>query len=239
MSLSARFGAFDVELHLAAEKAVGGEPAEHEIGVGDGRLFAAEPVADRTRHRAGAFRSDAQRAGETDARDAAAAGADFLDVDHRHLHRKAGGIAADQRTAGHQHMAVVDDAGFRRGAAHVEGDGIIESHAVAQDLGADDARGRTRFQHADAGIARFVDVEQAAGRLHDQERAVEIRFAQMRVHHREIIAHARADIGIGGDGRGALELAIFLRQFMRRRDEQAGAISCTISFARCSCGGLR
>ena len=39
----------------------GAEPAEHEIGVGNGRLSAAEPIADRTRQRAGAFRPDPQR----------------------------------------------------------------------------------------------------------------------------------------------------------------------------------
>ncbi len=171
------FRAFDVELHLAAEKAVGGEPAEHEIGVGDGRLLAAEPVAHRTGHRAGAFRPDAHRAGKPGARDAAAAGADLLDVDHRHLHRQARGIAADQRAAGHQHMAVVNDARLRRRAAHVEGDGVAEAHAVAQNLGADHARGGAGFQHANAGVARFVDVEQPAARLHDEERAVEIRLA--------------------------------------------------------------
>jgi hypothetical protein len=78
-----------------------------------------------------------------DARDRAAAGADLLDVDHRHLHRQPGGVAADQRAAGHQHGAVVDDAGLGRGAAHVEGDGVLERDAVAQRLGANDARRRS------------------------------------------------------------------------------------------------
>ena len=48
-SSSARSRAVEIEPHLAAEEAVGAEPAEHQIGVGDGRLGAAEAVADRAR----------------------------------------------------------------------------------------------------------------------------------------------------------------------------------------------
>ena len=59
---SARSAAVDVELHLAAEEAVGAEPAEHQIGVGDGRLGAAEAVAGRAGRGAGALRADAQAA---------------------------------------------------------------------------------------------------------------------------------------------------------------------------------
>ena len=116
--------ALEVEPHLAAEKPVGAEPPENEIGVGDGRLRAAEPVAYRAGLRARAFRPDMQRA-HLDARDRAAAGADLLDVDHRNLHRQPGGVAADERAAGHQHLAAMDDAGLGGGAAHVEGDGVL------------------------------------------------------------------------------------------------------------------
>ena len=41
--------AVKIELHLAAEKAIGRQPAEHEIAVGHGRLGAALAVADRAR----------------------------------------------------------------------------------------------------------------------------------------------------------------------------------------------
>ena len=51
-----------VELHLAAEEALGGEPAEHQVGVGDRRPRAAEAVAGRAGIGAGALRPDAQRA---------------------------------------------------------------------------------------------------------------------------------------------------------------------------------
>ena len=148
--------AFDVEAHLAAEKAVGGQPPEDEVGIGDGRLGAAAPIAHRTGLRARAFRTDMQRAAHFDARDRAAAGADLLDVDHRHLHRQTGGVAADERAAGHQHLAAMDDAGLGGGAAHVEGDGVLEPDAIAQCLGAGHARRGSGFQHPDTRALRLL-----------------------------------------------------------------------------------
>ena len=123
--LSARSAAVDVERHLAAEEAVGAEPAEHQVGVGHGRLRAAAAVAGRAGHRAGALRADAQRA-VLDARDRAAAGADLENVHHGDLHRQRLVVAADQRLRGGQRLALVDDAGLGGGAAHVEGDGVVE-----------------------------------------------------------------------------------------------------------------
>ena len=136
-------GGLDVELHLAAEEAVGAEPAEHQIGVGDGRLLAAEAVAGRPRLRAGALRADAQGA-VLDARDRAAAGADLEDVHHGDLHRQRLVVAADQRRAGGQRLALVDHAGLGGGAAHVEGDGVLDAERVAERLGADHAGRRAR-----------------------------------------------------------------------------------------------
>ena len=49
---------------------------------------------------------------------------------------------------------------------------------------------------------RLVEIEQAAVRLHDQERAVEaLRLRDAASSLAEIGADARPDIGIGGDGR--------------------------------------
>jgi hypothetical protein len=145
---------------------------------------------------------------------------DLLDVDHRDLHRQPGGVATDERAADHQHAALMDDAGLGGGAAHVEGDRVREPDAVAQRLGADDAGRRTRLQHLDAGAARLVGTEQAAGRLHDQKLAAEARRLEVLAHLAEIAPHPRPHIGVGGRRRGALELAVFLRQLVRGGDEQ-------------------
>jgi hypothetical protein len=64
------------------------------------------------------------------ARNRAAAGADLLDIDHRDLHRQPGGIAADERAAGHQHVAAMDDAGLGGRTAHIEGDRVLEPDAI-------------------------------------------------------------------------------------------------------------
>ncbi len=57
-TLHGRARRISVERELAAEEAIGVEPAEHQIGIGYGRLAAAMSVASRTRCRAGALRTD-------------------------------------------------------------------------------------------------------------------------------------------------------------------------------------
>src|SRR5215467_13710147 len=89
------------------------------------------------------------------------------------------------------------------------------SNAIAQRLGADHACRRSGLEHADAGALRLLDAEQATGRLHDQKVAVEPGGGEMIADLAEIAAHARPDIGIRRRRRGALELAIFLRELVR------------------------
>ena len=216
-------GGGDVERHFAAEETVGAETAEHQIGVGDGRLVAAEPVAGRPGRRARALRPDAQAA-VIDARDRAAAGADLENIHHGDLHRQRLVVAADQRLRGGQRLALVDDAGLRGGAAHVEGDGVVDAERMAERLRADDAGGRARFEHADALVLRLRRVVEPAGRLHDQERAVEALAAHMLVDLADIAAHLRPDIGVGDHRRAALELAILLAELVRGRDEHPGMV---------------
>jgi hypothetical protein len=93
---------------------------------------------------------------------------------------------------------------------------------VAQRLRSDHAGGGTGFQNADAFAARGLELEQAAGGLHDEERAVEPLAGDALTDIGEIALHARTDKSIGDHCRAALELAIFLRQFVRRGNEDAG-----------------
>ena len=97
---------------------------------------AAAAVAGRTRIGAGALRPDLEHA-ELDRRDAAAAGADGLDIDRvgaqrmpRHRH-----FRLEQRPARqHRHVG--------RGAAGVEGDDVVDALDVAEMAAADDAGDR-------------------------------------------------------------------------------------------------
>ena len=73
----------------------------------------------------------------------------------------------------------------------------------------------------DAIVARLGNVVEPARRLHDQERAGEgLRF-EMVADPVQVATHARADISVRGNRRAALELAVFLGQFVRRGDERA------------------
>ena len=82
--------------------------------------LAAAAVAGRAGIGAGAARPDLQRAGVVEPGDAAAAGADHLDVDHRHPHR----IAGDDALGGEGRPAGLDQRHIGAGAADIEGDEI-------------------------------------------------------------------------------------------------------------------
>src|SRR5262249_10089948 len=107
-----------IELHVAAEKVVGGEIPQREIGIGDAWLRAAAPVTDRPRRRAGALRADLEKAEVAHRRDAAAARADLDHVDGGNEDRQAAARleaidAVDLEVADHERRAILDDARFR------------------------------------------------------------------------------------------------------------------------------
>ena len=149
-----------IEREFAAEEALGIEPAEHEIGVGDGRLGAAAAVADRPRRRAGALRTDMQALLLIEPGDRAAARADLDDVDHRRLDRKAFHVAAGVIDRIDGEAAVLDQRAFGRRAAHVESDDIVEAERLGIGAGADAAADRTRFDEAIGWRQVRVDREQ-------------------------------------------------------------------------------
>jgi hypothetical protein len=67
-----------------ADQPLGIEIAEDEVGIGHGRFGTALPVARRPRIGPGDLRADLQQAHLVDPADRAAAGAQRLDLDHRH-----------------------------------------------------------------------------------------------------------------------------------------------------------
>ena len=208
-----------VELHLAAEKVIRAEAAEHDVGVGDGRLGAAAAVADRAGIGAGALRADLQGADFVDPGDAAAAGADFDDVDHRHHDRMAAGVAADVIAWRHGRLAVADQAGLGGRAAHVEGDDVADSRAsspisaeaMMPPTGPDSIIATGRLIATSGAITPPFDCM-----IDSSPREADAFEARLQVAH--IAADVRADIGVHHRRRDALVLAVFAQDLVRERD---------------------
>ena len=89
---------------------------------------------------AGALRADPQHAAVVDPGDRAAARADRDDVEHRRADRQ----AVDLAFRGERGAAVLHQADVGRGAAHVEGDQVLEARARRLARRADHAGGRAR-----------------------------------------------------------------------------------------------
>ena len=146
----------------------GGNAAEHQIGVGDGRLVAAVRVAHRSGLGAGAARSDLEMALAGDPGDRAAAGADGLDVDHRNAHRE----GADRAAVGDVRLAAFDQAEIGRGAAGVERHDVGKAGDLGDHRAAERAGRRSRQRRGDRLAHHLLGARDAAARLHDQERLV-------------------------------------------------------------------
>ena len=201
-----------IEAHLAAEKELRVEIAEHQIGIGHGRLVAALPVAGRARIGAGAVRPDLEQPEAVDPGDAAAAGADLDHLDHRHLDRQAAALleavlAVDLEICRDQGFAMLDQAGLGGGAAHVERE---QARAVDQPAvvgGGERAGGRAGLDQAHGEAAGGLDVAHAAVRLHDEQGALDADRAQALLEAPQITPGEALHVDVGERGRGPLVLA--------------------------------
>ena len=88
------------------------------------------------------MRADAQRTGFIDLRDRASARANLEYIDHGNLDRQRAFVAADQRSAGRQHVSIVNNARLGGRAAHVERNRMRNAEFAAQRFRADYPGGR-------------------------------------------------------------------------------------------------
>ena len=135
--------------------------AEYGIGVRHRRFGAAQAVAGRPRRRPATARADAQRAAGVEPGDAAAAGADFGDVDGGHPDRMAATAGMAHATADgvfqrHERLAVFDQRALGGGAAHVEGDQIRLADLLGEVAAGEHAGGRAGFDDIHRAMARAV-----------------------------------------------------------------------------------
>ena len=204
-----------VELHVAAEQAaVRPEPAEQELRVGRRRLLAAAAVAGRARVGARRLRADAEDAAGVDVGDRAAAGADRVDVDHRH-HRL---VVADLRVeqVAHAQLPVGGDADVGGGAADVERDDVLVAGHLARPRcrrsgrrpGPDMSRltGRCVAESTvampPADCISCTSCSKPASRSASSKRA-------------DVAGDLRPDVRVQADGREALELAVERQHLVR------------------------
>ena len=196
-----------------AQQAVGIEPAQHQVGVGDGGFAAAAAVADRPGPRAGALRADAQHARGIDRGDRAAAGADRVHVDHRHVD---GHGVFQLELARHGRHGVLDQADVGRGAAHVVGDEVGMARGAAGIGRRHHARGRARHHGVHGRERDELRRRRAAIALHHQDVAVEALAQKLQAQAREIAVEHGLHRGIDRRRHAALVLAVF------RQDGVAG-----------------
>ena len=102
-----------IEPHAATEECIRIETAQHDVGVGDGRLRSAPAVAGRARPGAGAFRTNGQAAPFAHLGERAAAGSDGSDLDHRQADRH----PVDFALGDHVGAAIANDRHVEAGAA--------------------------------------------------------------------------------------------------------------------------
>ena len=218
----------EVERHAAAEEEAGVVIAEHQIGVGHGRLHAAHAIAGRARIGAGRMRADLEQADLVDRGDRAAARADLDHVDDGRLDRQARTLGETVDAAGFEHRrdlgaAVLDHAGLGGGAAHVEGDHVLMAGEFAEQGGGEAAAGRAAFEQADREGACRLGRDQAAGRMHQRQRTTEGAGGELALQALEIAAHQRLDIGVGRRGDEALVLPDLGHDLARQRDGELRA----------------
>ena len=214
-------GGLHVERDLAAEQ-VGRDPAEGDVGVGDGRLGAALGVAERARVGAGRVRADLEGALGREPGDRAAAGADGHDVDHRDLAR----VGADGALGGEGRLAVEDDGHVGRRAAAVAGEDPGEAGDLGDQRGAERAGGRAGQHRGDRLVDDLVGRQHAAVGLHHVERDLVAGEPEQPVGD---VGDVAADVGLHGrvDERGhrALVLAVLAQHLARDRDDRVGVLA--------------
>jgi adenosylmethionine-8-amino-7-oxononanoate aminotransferase len=205
-----------IESDRAAEPAARADPPEHDVGVGDGRLGAPEPVRCRARYRAGAPGTDLEAPVDVEPRDRAPAGADGAHVDLRDLDRE----GPDHAAGGHHRGEVPDQADVGRGPAHVVGDEVADPGELAHVAGLAHAPGRAREDRLDGQPARRGRRHHPAARPHGQDVVGVPGGGEPRLQAAEVPVHEGLEVGVEDRGREALELPVLGHDVRRAGDRQ-------------------
>ena len=166
-----------VEPHAPTRESFRVDAAEHNVGVGDGRLTAAMSVARRPGRGAGAVRPDRDALHAVDPRDRTATRADLHHLDHWDAQRQAAAFLETIDARDFEHAAVTYDRIRALGARLVESGNDLSDAIDAAEAYA--AREAAFFLHD----ARDPDVPIGAGTIGleivDQLPAVDVIYAPM------------------------------------------------------------
>ena len=201
-----------VEPHRAAEEEVRIEVAEHQVGVGHGRLGAALAVAGRPGLGAGAVRPDLERPRPSiRAMLPPPAPISIISITGTLTGRPLPFLKRYLRSTSNcgaiSGSPSLDQAGLGGGAAHVEREQAraVDQPAVVRRR--ERARGRAGLDQAHGKPARGLDVAHAAVRLHDEQVAGDAERAQRVLESLQIALGEALHVDVGERGRGALVLA--------------------------------
>src|SRR5262249_43124334 len=177
-----------VKPHSPAGKAFSVDDARDQLGICDGRLVAAAAVARRTRGGAGTFRADAYDTRRVNARDRAATGPDFDNVDDRDLNRIAGLKPRPfEVVIGLQHWpSITNERAFGRRAADVKVEDVALTKTFSDPYRAGDSSGRSRFDEGERRNLSGAETGDTAVRLHAIARAGESLVGKSRVEISEV-----------------------------------------------------
>ena len=192
-------GSLPVQLHRATQKVIGRQPAQDQVGVGDGGK-GGPTIAGGPRVCAGAGGADTQRPTRIDGRNRAAARADRVDVENG----DAQGVAPHHRLGGGAQLSVAkrDIGGC---AAHVKGDDLVKFGLTCDCLCADHTTGRAGEDAADRAATRLGRANAPAVRLHDAQ----VVPLQRPLQPGQVAVHDRGDVSVDRRRAGALVFAVF------------------------------
>src|SRR5262249_26929994 len=125
--------------------------------------------------------------------------------------------AGELEDVGDGRRAADRDAGFRGGAAHVEGEDPIDALDTGAIDRAEHAAGGAGLEGPDGVECRDPGLGGAAMRHHDVEPSIDVEPGEPPAEYLEIVFDDRLDIGVGDDRRHPLVLADFARDLRRQR----------------------
>ena len=172
-----------IEREAPAGKSLWVEPSQHQLGIGDGGQLTAAAKANRTGQGCGAVGANNNAADAVNAPNGAAAGPDFDHFGHGNAHRPA---AAFEVLPGPRHfkaarlfdLTVGDETNLGGGAAHVEGQGLLESQLTRQRCRQGCPACRARFDQSDRKTHGRLQSGQASSRGHEKQGAAQTQGLQ-------------------------------------------------------------